>query len=452
MFRKILLAAVALAGLTGIAHAQTSCTVQTQSQLLFAFADNVAPASIVPANIRNLVCSVPGLAGSTLVLPMLGGTGVANSNSDTITLGGAVNLAGAFSTTGASSLNLTTTGTTNITLPTSGTLLGNSLGSAQLFVGSAGGVATATTLTGDAAITNAGVSTVAHVNGVAYPTSPGTNTVPVATASNTITYEVVPSLAGGTGVSNAGTITTSGNASLGAGGTFIPGHGLIGVQTFCASGCTHTGGTFTPDTGTLQLVVEVQAPGGGSGGCAATGASTSCVSGGGGAGAYYKALIQSAFSGVTVTVGSAGAAGTAGTNSGGNGGTTSFGSLISCPGGIGSVGGTAVAPTAWSNAGTGSTIGSACTVSGVIFLSSDIGQQGANGMISAAVAGAQLSGGGGNSQLGRGGKATSSPTQQVGVAATGFGGGASGSTSIASEAAIAGQSGGLGLVIVYELN
>lgn len=49
-----------------------------------------------------------------------GGTGVNNSN--TITLGGNVTTAGAFTTSGANSLTLTTTGSTNVTLPTSGTL------------------------------------------------------------------------------------------------------------------------------------------------------------------------------------------------------------------------------------------------------------------------------------------------------------------------------------------
>lgn len=50
-----------------------------------------------------------------------GGTGVANSN--TITLGGNINTAGALTTTGANALTIATTGTTSVTMPTSGTLI-----------------------------------------------------------------------------------------------------------------------------------------------------------------------------------------------------------------------------------------------------------------------------------------------------------------------------------------
>ena len=47
---------------------------------------------------------------------------------------------------------------------------------------------------------------VGHVNGVSYPTSPSTNTVPVVTAANTTTYEQLPAaaLASGVAVANLG--------------------------------------------------------------------------------------------------------------------------------------------------------------------------------------------------------------------------------------------------------
>lgn len=55
-------------------------------------------------------------------------------------------------------------------------------------------------LTGDTtASAGTTVTTTVKVNGVAYGTSPSTNTVPVVTGSNTITYETVPVAAGGTG-------------------------------------------------------------------------------------------------------------------------------------------------------------------------------------------------------------------------------------------------------------
>jgi hypothetical protein len=52
------------------------------------------------------------------------------------------------------------------------------------------------TASGDATIvTSTGVVTVAKVNGVSYGTSPSTNTVPVVTGANTVTYETVPNAA-----------------------------------------------------------------------------------------------------------------------------------------------------------------------------------------------------------------------------------------------------------------
>lgn len=54
-----------------------------------------------------------------------------------------------------------------------------------------------TALTGDVTASGSGsvAATVTHVNGVAYGTSPATNTVPVVTGSNTVTYEKVPNAA-----------------------------------------------------------------------------------------------------------------------------------------------------------------------------------------------------------------------------------------------------------------
>jgi len=55
-------------------------------------------------------------------------------------------------------------------------------------------------LTGDTTMTaGTTVTTTSKVNGVSYPTGPATNTVPVVTSANTITYETVPIAAGGTG-------------------------------------------------------------------------------------------------------------------------------------------------------------------------------------------------------------------------------------------------------------
>jgi hypothetical protein len=101
------------------------------------------------------------------------------------------------------------------------------------------------------------------------------------------------------------------------------------------------GGTYTADAGTNQVILELQAPGGGSGGCGATGTGQVCISAPGSAGSYAKALVTSGFNGVTVTIGAAGTAGAAGANAAGSGGTTSLGSTLSCPGGVGGSGGAA---------------------------------------------------------------------------------------------------------------
>lgn len=67
-----------------------------------------------------------GTWNATLIAGQYGGTGVANTGK-TITLGGNISTAAAFTTSGANALTLTTTGATNVTLPTSGTLLATSV-------------------------------------------------------------------------------------------------------------------------------------------------------------------------------------------------------------------------------------------------------------------------------------------------------------------------------------
>lgn len=59
--------------------------------------------------------------GSKAVVVNPGGTGL-TVTTGTLTLGGNLNTAAAFTTSGANALTLTTTGSTNVTLPTSGTL------------------------------------------------------------------------------------------------------------------------------------------------------------------------------------------------------------------------------------------------------------------------------------------------------------------------------------------
>jgi hypothetical protein len=89
-------------------------------------------------------------------------------------------------------------------------------------------------ITGDVSIPGGtGVSTVNKVNGVSYGASPSTNTVPIVTGTNSVSYETCPVAAGGTG-----------NASLSAHGVLI-GEGTAPVNV----ATTGTAGQLLIDQG-----------------------------------------------------------------------------------------------------------------------------------------------------------------------------------------------------------
>lgn len=209
----------------------------------------------------------------------------------------------------------------------------------------------------------------------------------------------------------------------------------VAIQSFSA------GGTYTPTTGMVYAIAELCGSGGGSGGVAATGAATSAAAAGGSAGSYAKVLLTAAQVGAsqTITIGAAGAAGTAGANSGGNGNTTSIGTLVSCPGGIGGGGSSAQAAIVISAAPTGAN--AACTVSTGTSIASLNGGPGEYGIVLSTTSG--IGGSGGSTPLGAGGKATA--TGNAGAAGTGFCSGASGPAfnNAASSAGTAGQGGDL---------
>jgi hypothetical protein len=215
---------------------------------------------------------------------------------------------------------------------------------------------------------------------------------------------------------------------------------FLNVQVFSSSGI------YTPTTGTAKIVVKVQAPGGGSGGAATTAAGQSASGSGGGAGSYAEALVTSGFSGVTVTIGAVGTGAAAGVNNGAAGGTTSFGSIVSCPGGLGGNGGGA-------SSGAGPTgasgFSSTCTISGATTIYAVQGSSGGPGMVMAP--GTMSAGGtGGNSPLGMGGIARVSSAG--GTAGVGYGAGAGGANNLASAGAAAGANGQPAIVIIYEFS
>lgn len=123
-------------------------------------------------------------------------------------------------------------------------------------------------------------------------------------------------------------------------------------------------GTYTPSAGTKSIIVEAIGGGGASGNLTATASNQNAVSAAGSNGAYAKARYTSGFSSVSVTVGAGGIVNGGGGGNGGNGGATTFGSLLTCPGGSGSAVGIANAPPF--NAGAAQPSGSP-SGSGIIF-------------------------------------------------------------------------------------
>lgn len=209
---------------------------------------------------------------------------------------------------------------------------------------------------------------------------------------------------------------------------------LINVQVFTSSG------TYTPTPGMSTAIVEVQGGGGGGGGTPATSTGQAAVGSGGNAGSYAKSRLTAAQIGASVSV-TVGAAGTGASGANGNaGGTSSFGALISCPGGAGGSATTAGTPPFVSSL---SGNGSAVPTGGNI--SNEYGGVGLTGL--AISVGNVFSGAGGTSKFGAG---VNGIAAGAGASSSSKGAGGSGAAAGASTAAQAGGSGVAGLVIVWE--
>lgn len=212
---------------------------------------------------------------------------------------------------------------------------------------------------------------------------------------------------------------------------------LIGVRVFTTA---DSGSTYAPTTGATSVIVQAVGGGGAGGGLSATGVGEVSLSLGGGAGAYGVSRFTSGFSGATLTIGSGGTPAIGA--SGGNGGTTSFGALLSCPGGPGAGVGLAV-----SSAQNFSSVGSpyAAPPSGAnISQSLGVGKPGViclNGW-------GYLAGSGADSPLGSGGQGLGG--SEAARAGSGYGSGGSGVANDASSAARAGGAGSPGAIIVWE--
>lgn len=208
---------------------------------------------------------------------------------------------------------------------------------------------------------------------------------------------------------------------------------LIGVQIFNTAGTS----TYTPTPGTASVVVEVQGGGGAGGGAPATAAGQGSLGSGGGAGAFGSSRLTSGFSGVTVTVG-AGGTGNSGA-AGGNGGTSSFGALVSAPGGNG---GAVAGP----STGFFASCGNSANATGGNLTNnpgqgSDVSTNISAGSSGVGKAGASKYGPGAPSVGAVGG---------TGAAAVSFGSGGGGTGNVASSAAATGGAGKNGIVTVWE--
>jgi hypothetical protein len=153
------------------------------------------------------------------------------------------------------------------------------------------------------------------------------------TSANTVTYAFSGEDTELPTASVTGSIGVGGEIDLigdGVSHWWKPGNGrLLNVQYFLTPGVF----AYTPTPGTKRVLVEVLGGGGASGGPPATGSAQTSAGGGGGAGAYARKMITSGFSGATITVGAAGTR-SAGAP-GGNGGASSFGAFVSANGGGG---------------------------------------------------------------------------------------------------------------------
>lgn len=213
--------------------------------------------------------------------------------------------------------------------------------------------------------------------------------------------------------------------------------GLVPVVTAYAPGTT----SWNVPAGLLFAVVEVVGGGGGSGGCATTAAGEGASSGAGGGGGYARKLFTAAdlsgASSFSVVVGAKGTKGATGAT-GSTGGTSTFsGTGITSVVGNGGNGGSGSAGTT-GNASAGGGTGGTAT-------GGDVNIPGGDGGRGEVATGTRIyTAVGGGTPLGP----PQPPMQGVGVAATGFGTGAGGSTLSASSTAVTGGDGAPGAIII----
>lgn len=212
---------------------------------------------------------------------------------------------------------------------------------------------------------------------------------------------------------------------------------LLGVKTFTSSG------VYAPTPGMRNVLVKVLGGGGGSAGIAATNGSQVSLAGGGASGSYAEAWLSAAAIGASqvITVGAKGAAGAI-AGSAGPGGTSSFGSLVSAPGGGGSpyVGVINIADFGLFVGGFPS---SSATGGNIVNSAGSAGSPGIN------LTGSILAGHGAVSPLGGGGYGNSAALS-LAAPGSGYGSGAGGIANALTQPGRPGAVGAPGVVIIYE--
>lgn len=132
------------------------------------------------------------------------------------------------------------------------------------------------TISGNGTLNNSGVLTITKVNGVAYGTTPSTNTVPVVTSSNTITYEAVPNAA----LANSSLTVTAGTGLTGGGTVSLGNSIILNVGTIAIA----NGGTGQTTANTALNALLPSQTGNNTKVLQTDGTNTSWTSGGGGGG------------------------------------------------------------------------------------------------------------------------------------------------------------------------
>ncbi|HDL7101346.1 hypothetical protein [Yersinia enterocolitica] len=134
---------------------------------------------------------------------------------------------------------------------------------------------------------------------------------------------------------------------------------LLNTQTFTATGA------YTATAGTNFVIVEQIGAGGASGAISATASNQNSITCPGSNGVYAKAKFTSGFNGALVSIG---AGGQPRLGNGFDGGNTSFGSLLVCPGGTGSLVGNPTIPPGYTSPQSG-TVAPTIDASGILLAS-----------------------------------------------------------------------------------